>query len=90
MTTTATTRPKTVIMRDAIATWKQIHTNYLSMQHTAMQLFSHPDATDEQVLHVARKLGEVRMLLINTRQQIVRHPAYYSMWLGVRIDEVKL
>lgn len=79
-----------VAMRGAIKAWKEAHANYLSMQRTAMQLFSHPDATDEQKLWVANKLGDVRNFLVNSRQQITKHRAYHDMWFGAFIEEVEL
>lgn len=79
-----------VDMRGAIKTWKEAHANYLAMQHTAMQLFSHPDATDEQKLMVANKLGDVRNFLVKSRQQIIKHRAYHDAWLGANVEGVKL
>lgn len=79
-----------VAMRGAIKTWKEAHANYLSIQRTAMQMFSHPDATDEQKLMVANKLGDVRNFLVKSRQQIMKHRAYHDVWLGASIGEVKL
>lgn len=79
-----------VAMRGAIKTWKEAHAKYLSMQRTAMQLFSHPDATDEQKLMVANKLGDVHNFLVNSRQQIIKHRTYHDVRLGAGIDGVKL
>lgn len=68
-----------VTMRDACATWKEMHKLYLRMQGTAMQLFQHPDATDAQILEVARKLGQLREQLSVSRQQITKHKFYHAV-----------
>ena len=87
-----TDRPKErTAMRGAIKTWKEAHANYLQMQTTAMQLFSHPDATDEQKLAVANKLGDTRNFLVDSRQKITKHRAYHDVWLAATdINGVKL
>lgn len=77
-------------MRGAIKTWKEAHANYLSMQRTALQLFSHPDATDEQKLMVANKLGDVRNFLWEAREKITKHRAYHDVRFGASIEGVKL
>lgn len=78
-------------MMGAIDTWRRMHRHYLSLQHRALELFSHPDATDERVLYTARALGRTRQYLIDSRRQLVTHKDYpRTLRRSPTIEEMKL
>lgn len=81
----------TSAMKGAIETWRKLYGHYLSMQRTALELFAHPDATDEQILCAARALGRTRATLSDSRHKLVTHKDYPRVWLRrPTIEEMKL
>ena len=49
--------------------WKSIVAHYQKMQRTSLLLFSRPDATDEMILEVAKRLGETRRSLLDIQRR---------------------
>ena len=76
MTTKTAMNPN---MPKACETWFELYKIYNAMSQTALKLFAHPDATDEQIVHVARVLGATRTKLLDSRRKITQHKDYYGL-----------
>lgn len=59
-------------MSNVYTTWKEMVANYERMRQLTLGLITHPDATDEQILRVARKLAEVRRSIVSARPKVIK------------------
>lgn len=57
---------------ERIRRFRAIRARYYAMGDTAVELFTRPGATDEQILFVARNLGRVRQQLIDLRLELIK------------------
>ena len=58
-------------MSNVYTAWKGMVDNYQRMRQTTLELITHPDATDDQILLAARKLAEVRKSIISARPRVI-------------------
>ena len=59
-------------MSNVYTAWKGMVDNYQRMRQTTLELITHPDATDDQILLAARKLAEVRKSIISARPRVIK------------------
>ena len=60
------------MLDERILRFRAIRARYYAMGDTAVELFTHPEATDEQILFIARNLGRVRQRLIDIRIDLIK------------------
>lgn len=56
--------------RETVTLFKGMQTNYTSMCKTALELFTHPQASDAQIIETARALAKVKANIASTRRTL--------------------
>lgn len=53
-----------------LATYKEMHANYVNMGNTVLKLVRHPEATQEQLWEIHTKYSDVYKSLFEARQKL--------------------